>query len=198
MSSPSWAGLGSASSFTLPWSPDNSQRSSGYTPAEALLGTQLAVPGEFLEAPDLPPTDFLQKIDSAITGFSGPVPHHTRPAPAKPLPKTLLSSKFVFVREDSSVPPLSQLYQGPYKVLGRKDKYFKLQIGSKQDNISVHRLKPVFSNKKVSPALPLPRGRLPRRPSPPAANPPPPVRITNPKLPCCQEGLSPPFYQRPL
>ena len=61
---------------------------SGYAPVEALFGTQLAVPGEFLDAPDLPPTDFLQKIDSWITGFSGPVPHHTRPPPAKPLSET--------------------------------------------------------------------------------------------------------------
>ena len=187
---------------------------SGYAPAEALFGTQLAVPGEFLDAPDLPLTDFLQNIYFTITGFSGPVPHHTCPAPAKPLPKTLLSSEFVFVHEDSSFPAFSQLYRGPYKVLGRKDKYFKLQIGSKQDNVSVDRLKPVFSNKKVSPALPPPRGRPPRRPlppaenpPPPAANPPPPVRITNKSvrfsLPSCrnppQAALLPRrFYQRPF
>ena len=32
---------------------------SGYAPDEALYSTQLAVPGEFLDAPDLPLTDFL-------------------------------------------------------------------------------------------------------------------------------------------
>ena len=95
--------------------------------------------------------------------------------PARPLPRTLLSSEFVFVREDSSVPPLSQLYRGPYKVVDRKEKYFKLQIGSQQDNVSVDRLKPVFSDVKVSPALPPPQGRPPRRPPPPAANLPPPA-----------------------
>ena len=119
---------------------------SSYAPAEALFGTQIAVPGEFLDAPVLPSPDFLRKIDSAITGFFGPVPHHTRPALAKPLPKTLLSSEYVFVPEDSSVPPLSQLYGGPYKGVDRKGKFFNLQIGSQQDNVSVDRLKPVFSN----------------------------------------------------
>ena len=81
---------------------------------------------------------------------------------------------------------LSQLYCGPYKVVDKKDKYFKLQIGSQQDNVLVDRLKPVFSIEKVSPALPPSRGRPPRHslppaanPLPPAANPPPPVRITN-------------------
>ena len=77
-------------------------------------------PGEFLDAEDLPQTDFLQKIDSAITGFSGSDPHHTRPAPAKPLPKTLLSSDFVFVHEGSSVPPLSQLIVDHTKLLTGK------------------------------------------------------------------------------
>ena len=43
---------------------------SGYAPTEALFGTQLAFPGDFLDAPELPPTDFLCKINSAITGFS--------------------------------------------------------------------------------------------------------------------------------
>ena len=79
----------------------------------------------------------------------------------------------------SSVPPLSQLYWGPYKVVDRKEKYFKLQIGSQQDNVSVDRLKPVFSDVKVSPALPPPQGRPPRSPPLPAANPPPPVRKSN-------------------
>ena len=67
------------------------KKDSGYAPAEALFSTQLAVPGEFLDTPDLPSKDFLQKIDSAITGFSGPVPNHTPPVPLKHLFKTLLS-----------------------------------------------------------------------------------------------------------
>ena len=67
----------------------------------------------------------------------------------------------------------------PYKVADRKDKYFKIQIGSKQDNISVDRLKPIFSKKNVSSALPPQSGRPSRRTLPPAANLLPPVRITN-------------------
>ena len=125
---------------------------SGYAPAEALYGTH----EKFSDAPDRLQTDFLRKIDYAINGFSGPVPHHTRPFPMKPLPKALLNSKFIFVFEDSSSPPLSQLYREPYRAVDRKNKYFKLHIGSKLDNISVDRLKPDFSDEKVSPALPPP------------------------------------------
>ena len=71
---------------------------------------------------------FLCKIDSAITGFSGPNPHHTHPVPNKPLLSALLNSEFVFVCENASFPPLSQLYQGAYKVIDSKDTYFKLRI----------------------------------------------------------------------
>ena len=92
---------------------------------------------------------FSKRLTPSSPDSLGPVPHHVRPAPTKPLPKTLLSSEFVFVNEDSSVPPLSQLYRGPYKVVDRTDKYLKLQIGSQQDNVSVDRLKHVFSEEKV-------------------------------------------------
>ena len=44
-------------------------------------------------------------------------------------------------------------------MLYRQDKYFHLQIGSKQDVVSVARLKPVFSDTKVTPAVPPPGGR---------------------------------------
>ena len=57
--------------------------------------TQLAVPGEFLDAQELPPPDFLQEIDYTVSRFSGPVPHHTHPVPNKRLPKALLNSEFV-------------------------------------------------------------------------------------------------------
>ena len=82
----------------------------GYAPAEALYSTKQAVPVEFLDASYLPPMDFLQKINSAITRFYRPVPLPNRPVLSKPLPKALLSSKFVFIREDASSLPLSQLY----------------------------------------------------------------------------------------
>ena len=184
------------SSFSSPGSLDNCQRRFWLAPAEALFGSQLIVPGEFLDAPDQPSTDFLQKIDKR-----SPNSPDTCFAPAKPLPKTLLSSEFVFVCKYYSVPPVSQLYHGPYKVVNRKDKYFKLQIGSKQDKVSDDRMKPVFSNKKVSPALPPPHGRPSRRHPPPAANPPPPAVNPSPPMRITNKSVCfslPPFYRCPF
>ena len=56
---------------------------SSYAPAETLYSTQLAVPGEFPDAPELPQADFLRKINSPLSGFSGPVPHQTHPVTNK-------------------------------------------------------------------------------------------------------------------
>jgi len=76
------------------------------------------------------------------------------PAAPKPLPNCLLQADFVFVPEDASVPALSPLYRGPYKVLERQSKFFRLQIGDKVDVVSVDRLKPVISDSTIIPTSP--------------------------------------------
>ena len=45
---------------------------SGFSPAEALYGTNLSLPGKFLEHTELPPDVFLRKVERAIQGLSGP------------------------------------------------------------------------------------------------------------------------------
>ena len=64
-----------------------------------------------------------------------PPPHHRPPSTDK-FPRTLSSADFVFVCEDASLQPLSQLYRGPIKVLARFSKYFTLQRGSRTDTVS--------------------------------------------------------------
>jgi len=81
------------------------------------------------------------------------------PAAPKPLPNSLLQADFVFVREDASVPALSPLYRGPYKVLERQSKFFCLQIGDKVDVVFIDRLKLVISDSTIIPASPPARGR---------------------------------------
>ena len=50
----------------------------------------------------------------------------------------------MFVCKDASIQPLFQLYPGPYRVLSCQDKFFSLEIGFRQDNVSVDQLKPVL------------------------------------------------------
>ena len=92
----------------------------GFSASEAVYGTSLCLPGEFH---DLPPKEFLDRIQSALCGLTLPPPHHVTPPSAR-VPAALASAEYVFVREDASIQPLSQLYRGPYKVLSLRDRFF--------------------------------------------------------------------------
>lgn len=54
------------------------------------------------------------------------------------------TTKFVFVRDDTSKKPLQSPYRGPYEVLDRNEKVFKIVIKGKQETVSIDRLKPAF------------------------------------------------------
>lgn len=60
------------------------------------------------------------------------------------VPRQLSSSSHVFVRVDAKRPPLQPRYDGPYAVLDRREKTYKIQMHTKQPWISVDRLKPAF------------------------------------------------------
>ena len=102
----------------------------------------------------------------AVSGFTVPPPHHVSPAQPAPLLPALLATKYVFVREDESIPPLAQLYRGPYLVLEQWTKLFRLQLGDRMDVVFVDRLKPAFSFELISPALPPLLGRPALNPAP--------------------------------
>ena len=121
--------------------------------SEAVYGSPLTIPGEFLGSPELPPTSFLLKIENPLAGFAVPQPHHVRPYPPHQLPPALLGADFVFVREDAFVPSLAPLYRGPYLVLEQRDKFFRLQLGSRTDVVSVDKLKSAFFKDPISAAL---------------------------------------------
>ena len=55
-----------------------------------------------------------------------------------------LSSAHVFVRVGPRKTPLQSSYQGPFKVLERREKYFKLDLGNRHDMVSLDRIKPAF------------------------------------------------------
>ena len=84
---------------------------SDFSPAEAVYGANLFLPGEFIEHSKFPPEVFLWKVERAVTGFSGPPGHHVALPQPQPLPRELLTAEFIFIRDDASKPPLSLLYQ---------------------------------------------------------------------------------------
>ena len=122
----------------------------GFSFSEAFFGSPLTVPGEILDGGEIPSSQFLQKIERAVSGFAVPPPPHVASSPPTPLPPALLAAQFVSVREDASSHPLAPLYHGPYLVLEHRDKFFHLQMGDKTDVVSVDRLKPAFSDVHLS------------------------------------------------
>ena len=73
-------------------------------------------------------------------------------APATHMPKELTSCIYVWVRVDKVVDPLAAKYTGPYKVLERHEKAFRLDYGlddhgnDLQEWVSIDRLKPSFTD----------------------------------------------------
>ena len=53
---------------------------SGYSPAKAVYGTNLSLPGEFIEHSEFPPGVFLRKMKHSVSVFSGPSRHHVPPS----------------------------------------------------------------------------------------------------------------------
>jgi len=60
------------------------------------------------------------------------------------VPAQLDTVSHVFVRIDAHHAPLQPRFEGPYAVLERRPKDFKLQLGNRTSWIPVDRLKPAF------------------------------------------------------
>jgi hypothetical protein len=131
----------------------------GVSAAEVVFGAPLVLPGHILDTEEPPPADFITKLRQ-----SGPLPP-LRPLSfeqmaAKP-PAALLSAAFMYVWKGGTVPPLSPLYSGPYKVLVPRlgPKVFRLQVGEREETVSIDCLKPHWGTAPVQPAQPPSRGR---------------------------------------
>ena len=71
---------------------------SGFSPAEAVFGSPLSLPGEFLKHSKIPPEIFLRQVQQAVTRFPGPPQHHVAPQPQPQLlPRALLDAEFISV-----------------------------------------------------------------------------------------------------
>jgi hypothetical protein len=137
-----------------------------FSPAEAVFGSQLVLPGQFLGSPEPPSPSFLSDFQGVLAARTPlKTTHHTTPLPTE-LPEELLLSRFVLVRHDGVQPPLSPLYDGPFLVLERSLHFFKVRIGSRIETISTHRLKPCHTPQDVQAAEPPRRGRPPNAAKP--------------------------------
>lgn len=111
-----------------------------------VFGTTLKIPSEFFAANNNIHTDSefatnlreamrcLRPTETAWHGQRGVFVH-----------PDLRSCQQVFVRNDSIRPSLSAPYAGPYEVVSRNDKHFKVSVNGRMVNISIDRLKPAYT-----------------------------------------------------
>jgi hypothetical protein len=86
------------------------------TPAQAVFGSPLILPGQFLDSPELPSKIFLEQFSKTLSAAEHLSNRHNTAAARRPppqLPNDLVCSPTVFVRQDGHVPPLQLLYDGP-------------------------------------------------------------------------------------
>ncbi|GFV98316.1 retrovirus-related Pol polyprotein from transposon 17.6 [Trichonephila clavipes] len=97
-----------------------------YIPAELVFGTTIRLPGEMFDSskPD-DDVNFVSKLKSHMQSLHPKPPKHHGKRPVFIHPG-LLEATHVFLRRDMLRRPLQQPYDGPFKVLQRKDKVFSL------------------------------------------------------------------------
>ena len=108
--------------------------------AEKVYGENITVPSDFFpQQRELS----IQELRSTVAKFI-PCRQTYKDTRTRYTPPDLHTSSHVFIRVDSARPPLTPPYTGPYKVLQRKPKSFKLQIRNLADWVSIDRLKPAY------------------------------------------------------
>jgi hypothetical protein len=111
----------------------------------------------------------VQEVVEALRSLQPPPTHQISYAEAASGLLQLQQAEFAYIRKGGVVPPLSPLYQGPYKVLDKREKFFKIEIGGQPEVVSVDRLKPHLGRDPVTLASPPQIGR-PKGPSAVAAS----------------------------
>lgn len=119
------------------------------TPAELVYGKTLCIPGEFLETgkqiSTSEPGTFVEHLRLLMRNLR-PIPasQHVSGSRQCFVSQELKTCEFVFVRNDSITPPLQSPYDGPFKVIERSEKLFKLHINGKVKVVSIDRVKPAY------------------------------------------------------
>jgi hypothetical protein len=118
----------------------------------------LSLPAEFIRDAEPPAEHFLENLRGVEMPASRPVTYAE--VAAKP-PTALMEASHVYIRLGGAITPLAQLYTGPYKMLARQAKFSKLEIGGRQETVSVACLKPHLGLAPVVLAASPVRGRPP-------------------------------------
>lgn len=114
--------------------------------AELLYGEPLRLPGQFFDTAT-PCTSDISDFAARLRSFTEklkPVQASRHSKQKTFIFKELASASHVFLREDALRAPLQPAYTGPYKVLEKSDKVFKIIVKNKPITVTIDRLKPAY------------------------------------------------------
>lgn len=116
------------------------------SPAELVYGTTIKIPEEFLEssAPENIGSEAVQRFREMMRNLRPTnTTHHCIPKIFQR--RDLATTTHVLVRNHSIRPSLTHPYDGPFEVIGRKEKKNTIAIRGRPTNVSIDRLKPAFT-----------------------------------------------------
>lgn len=124
-------------------------RDNHVSPALMTYGATLRVPADFFSSTTVPVQSRLEDheyVRQLTTMMSTLAPCERKEATSlKPFVyKDLATCTHVYVRNDTVRSPLTPPYDGPYEVLERHEKFFKIQLPLRTSIISLDRLKPAY------------------------------------------------------
>ncbi|XP_066958130.1 uncharacterized protein [Macrobrachium rosenbergii] len=136
--------------YQLPWVllglRTDPRANSNPSSAEKVYGETLVVPGKLIaeDRDDIA----VQRLHDRFGKFAPCQRTYTdRMSPI--LPPGLSSATHVFVRDDAMQPSLTRPYRGPFLVLERNRKAFRVAVHGREDWVLIDRLKPAFPEKEV-------------------------------------------------
>ena len=119
------------------------------TTAELVYGVTLRLPGDFFATPQThalsDPASYVDRLKDTMNNIQ--YRSSRRPSQTSTfVHKDLNQCTHVFVRHDAIKPPLQPTYDGPFKVIDRKERHFVVELNAnRQDTISIDHLKPAYS-----------------------------------------------------
>ncbi|CAB4046025.1 Transposon Ty3-G Gag-Pol poly [Paramuricea clavata] len=132
----------------LPWAllgiRNQPNTDSGFAPSDYVFGSKVRFPGQ----PSFPisyqaPSTFVERLRNAVTNQVVKKPEWHLAGNLKfDIPNDLKTCKQVLIREERKLASLRQKYSGPFEVISRNDKAFKIKFPSGEDFVSINRLKP--------------------------------------------------------
>ncbi len=124
----------------------------GTSSAEEVFDAPLTIPTDFLgfqPGDQTSPDQQLHQLRTTV-GDLAPVPT-SQHGPVTPfVPHTLQVTPYIFICKDGHRNPLQSPYTGPYKVLERGPKFFKIDMSGRPENVFIDCLAEVSPHSEIA------------------------------------------------